>query len=276
MTWQRLSVRVGQESPADIGPFEGIPDHISEPLTDWLDGALADDSSFMLKISNAIRLPLKGVGIHPKAMFQELRSMYDDDPNLFLNIIDATLYYKYSKTLDMPYYAAGDLKDILEIGGSAWAVADDGKSLERRVEPLAKEAARMAMSPGDPASDELQQAWQAVYGRDPNPSDGWDHGIKALEALLIPLVVPSQAKPTLGHVIGQLRTNRPHWKLALPGNDSDRDIATLVSMLDLLWPNPDRHANINSREPTLAETQAALHLTITIAQWAREGVITRR
>src|SRR5262249_38319802 len=160
--------------------------------------------------------------------------------------IDAALHAKVTDSNRQP---ADELDEILDIGGSAWRVADDGKSLERRIDPVAKEAARVAMNPRGASSDELRKAWQAVYGRNPNPSDAWDHAIKATEAVLIPIVVPSQAKPTLGHVIGQLNSNGGAWKLVLPGKNHDHDISPLVSMLNLLWPNPDRHANNTSREP---------------------------
>ena len=54
MTWQRLLARAGQESQADIGPFEGIPDHLSQPLMYWLVKNLRGSSAFMLSVANEL------------------------------------------------------------------------------------------------------------------------------------------------------------------------------------------------------------------------------
>jgi hypothetical protein len=51
--------------------------------------------------------------------------------------------------------------------------------------------------------------------------------------------------------------------------------APLVSMR-LMWPNPDRHGGRGSRQPSLAEAPAVVHLAMTIVQWARAGVISKR
>ena len=72
-------------------------------------------------------------------------------------------------------------------------------------------------------------------------SDAWDHSIKAIEHILKPVVCPSNAKVTLGDIVGDLRSQANLWKLALPGKDGDFSVNRLVSMLNLIWPNPDRH-----------------------------------
>lgn len=61
-----------------------------------------------------------------------------------------------------------------------------------------------AVSISHAVSDELNEAWVAAFGRAPNPSDACDRAIKALEELLIPLVIPGVAKPNLGGVAGEL------------------------------------------------------------------------
>jgi hypothetical protein len=149
------------------------------------------------------------------------------------------------------------------------------RSLQRRVAPAMMRAADRAMSPHDVASEELRQAWAAAYGRGPDASDAWDHAIKAAEAVLIPVVVPNQAKATMGHLLGQLRRPENGWRLVLPGADGDHGVAPLVGMLGLLWPNPDRHASGERRTPALAEARAVVQLTLTVVQWARDGVLRR-
>jgi len=47
-------------------------------------------------------------------------------------------------------------------------------------------------------------------------------------------------------------------------------------MLRVMWPNPDRRGGRGSRQPSLAEAEAVVHLAVTLVQWARAGVISKR
>jgi hypothetical protein len=166
------------------------------------------------------------------------------------------------------------LDAVLAFGGSAWTATDTG--LRRRVDSTATSAFERAGEPADIASRELTEAWSNAYNREPDASDAWDHAIKAVEAVLIPVVVPLMDRPTLGNVLGQL-SSQPHlWKLGIPGSNDAYSIEPLVSMLRLMWPNPDRHGGLNGRTPTLEEARAVVHLAVTIVQWARDGQIIRK
>jgi hypothetical protein len=57
--------------------------------------------------------------------------------------------------------------------------------------------------------------------------------------------------------------------MLLPGGDS----SNLVAMLELLWPNPDRHAGANTKPPTLDEAQCVVVLAVTLVQWAKLGIL---
>jgi hypothetical protein len=130
-----------------------------------------------------------------------------------------------------------------------------------------------SVNPPEGTARELAEAWTKVFSRDPDASDAWDHAAKAVEASLIPIVVSAQDKPHLGHVMGRLRSQSKKWSLLLPGVNNHHSIEPLISMLDLIWPNPDRHASDNRRVSEIGETQAVVHLAITIVQWANSGVI---
>jgi hypothetical protein len=67
-----------------------------------------------------------------------------------------------------------------------------------------KTAFDTTVAPGDAASREITEAWRKAYGHHADASDAWDHAIKAVEAVLIPIVVPTQAGAHIGHLIGQL------------------------------------------------------------------------
>lgn len=189
-----------------------------------------------------------------------------------LDVVDAVLHLEE----DLHPYSLGSLDRILSLGGSVWQVDGDARRLVRRVDAAAQAAFRDASSPKDVASSQLQEAWTAAYGRNPDASDAWDHSIKAVEAVLIPIVTPKKAKATLGDVVGSLDSQGSLWQLVLHGHDGSRDVAPLVTMLRLMWPNPDRHGGNPGRKPSLDEAQAVVSLAVTIVQWVRAGALSKR
>ena len=92
-------------------------------------------------------------------------------------------------------------------GGSIWRATAHG--LERRVDPTVTAAFESATGTGDVASAELTEAWIRAYGRDPDPSDAWDHAIKAVEAILIPIVVSEAGQAAVGSRDRCTRSTRP-------------------------------------------------------------------
>jgi hypothetical protein len=191
-------------------------------------------------------------------------------PDLMLDVVDAALHLQ-----EFTEWQLSPLDEILMLGGSVWEVDPARGRLVRRVDATAQEAFRDASSPEDVASAELQEAWTATYGRNPDASDAWDHSIKAVEAVLIPVVTPKKAKANLGDVVGSLGSQGSLWKLVLHGHDDTQSVAPLVTMLRLMWPNPDRHGSGNSRKPSLDEAQAVVNLAVAIVQWARAGALSK-
>jgi hypothetical protein len=48
-------------------------------------------------------------------------------------------------------------------------------------------------------------------------------------------------------------------------------------MLELIWPNPDRHGNPQYRRtPSIQEARQVVQLAVAIVQWGRDGQIVRR
>ncbi|WP_422734465.1 hypothetical protein ACN26Y_06470 [Micromonospora sp. WMMD558] len=275
--WRRLSARRGVSS--DDGPYEGTPSHLRASLDHWLKSAMTAitvtagtrhrtlNGNIIRRVALAVRLPLRSNVPTSTLMADFLHSCHSADDR-YLDALDAALYMA-------PHADASELARILEEGGSVWTLRGDRKGLERRVDPAATQAFEQATDPDDLASAELGQAWSRAFGRDADASDAWDHAIKAVEAILAPIVVPAQDKPQIGHVLGQLRSQSDRWRLAVPGPEQNHSIDPLVTMLQTIWPNPDRHAAGNPRTPSLAEAQAVLHLAVTIVQWGRSGAIAR-
>jgi hypothetical protein len=175
----------------------------------------------------------------------------------------------------MPRRRAFEVDRILEAGNSVWT-AEFEEGLFRRVEATATEAFEQAISPGDQASAHLHEAWLNAYGRHPDPSDAWDHAIKAVETVLTAIVEPSNSQATLGGGIGILRSQSSKWKLELRGRGRDQSVEPLVKMLELVWVDPNRHGSSNPEAPaTIEEARALVHLAVTIVQWGRDGLIVK-
>ena len=273
--WQRPSVRDGRAS--DDGPYDDVPGHLYLPLREWVDTAFGgrygsyEDQDGGPKLVAAARIPIvpsPGIG---KITVRRVTETLAEAPDLMLDVVDAALHLG-----EFPEWRVDDLDQILTLAGSVWQVDSDRRRLVRRVDATAQAAFRDASSPADVASAELQEAWTAAYGRNPDASDAWDHSIKAVEAVLIPVVTPKKAKANLGDVVGSLASQGSLWKLVLHGHDDTQSVAPLVAMLRLMWPDPDRHGSGDSRKPSLDEAQAVVNLAVPIVQWARAGALSRR
>jgi hypothetical protein len=269
--WVPLSVRSGRRALGDL--HEGIPMHLLAPLRYWIEGGLGYRSrpvgrtdpirtALILRVATMIGASLPRTN-DSVVRLNALILVGEADADTYLDLLDALLRCDCSST---------ELEAVLREGRSAWKVAPGGSSLVRRVDPSVQASADLAMTPDDLASVELAEAWDRVYGRHPDASDAWDHAIKAVEAMTIPIVVPNQAKATLGNVIGELgKTNTP-FTFGLGGKAG---LDTFVSVLSLIWPNPDRHGNGNGRQPTETEGRAVLALAVTVVQWLRDGLLAR-
>lgn len=271
MEWQPLSVRRGLRPPSE--PAEGVPDHLKFPLQYWLQGVFGYRGSNGMRQDLIMRVALMaGIPLHPdiepgNLQNQVLEACYRES-DVFLDVLDAALKVSGRDI--------ASLRQALETGGSTWTVAENGQSLQRRMDPMTAEAFKAATSPADKASEEVSIAWEQAYGRDPDPSDAWDHAIKAVEEVMIPVVVPNKAKATLGDVLGQLKANPGGWSLVLNTSGPTDSVETLEAMLRLMWPNPDRHGGgQTSRTPSLPEAEAVVQLAVLVVQWARAGTIRK-
>ncbi|MFG6502505.1 hypothetical protein [Microbacterium sp. P05] len=195
-------------------------------------------------------------------VMQQILEAVGRDDELMLDVLDATLLRRVLNE-------GWKLQEALRDAYSAWTVRDDGRGLVRRVDPTADAAYRNAISPGDEASLELSEAWSAMFGKAPNYSDAWDHAIKAMETVLVPVVAPNNPRATLGTVTTELEKGVKFVAFVLG------PVETLGAMTRLAWPNPDRHGGAQSRPPEEAETSAVVHLAVTVVQWMRNGVIER-
>ncbi|WP_300908961.1 hypothetical protein [Corynebacterium stationis] len=220
-------------------------------------------TDMMLEVALRARVPVES-GLSGSVLMYDLIARCERNEELFLDVVDATLSLVPEKT--------STLARIFLDAGSVWTVSREGDSLTRRVDSTAQEQIEALASPQDESSAELAEAWECAYGRAPNPSDVWDHSIKAIEAALWPIVLPQNRKATLGTIEKALQAKPSKWTFGLESN-SIGGVETLHALLKLVWPNPDRHGTGESRTPSQDEAEAVLHTAITIVQWVRGGLL---
>ena len=271
--WRTLSDRYSGR-PAEA-LYEGVPPHLEPSLIYYLQGKFdyrtpprngrsAMSDSFMHSVALRARVRAAVDASRSDLMNSILRECLRDQDK-FLDVLDAVLSFKPD--------TYGGLASTLRDAGSAWTVSADGASLERRVDATAREQFELATSPDDDATRELREAWAQTYGLAPNPSDAWDHAIKAVEAALWPLVVPKNPTATLGTIEKAIAAKPSKWSLALASN-SIGGVETLHALLKLVWPNPDRHATGATRVPTQQEAEGVVQISVLIVQWVRAGMLT--
>jgi hypothetical protein len=270
---QPIAPRAGRPVPEDMRSHlsPGIQTALDEWLAKWL---LGNSDAMERAVLVAIGLDLDISGRADWAYGQILECVRQGDEEL-LDAVHVTLGVLRSGTTVFRDPPHREVDRILAVGRSAWKAMEEG--LVHRADPTAQAAFDEATATPGSASTELREAWEKAHARDGNPGDAWDHAIKAVECVLIPIVVPKKAKANLGDVIGQLR-GQPHlWKLGIRGWNRDYGMEPLVAMLTLLWPDPNRHGSPTPEPPaTPEEGRALVNVAVTVVQWARDGLIARR
>jgi hypothetical protein len=268
-------VRPREGRPALDRPYEGVPDYLRRPLTRWLENvytitpdtlAPGMDEAGLERLAALLRIDLRGTDGY--GMLSGIFAWTDDDDERLLDVIHYTLQIPTRRPKMW-----NELEVLLAYGGSMWAAT--GKGLQRRVDATAIEAFNAATAVPDSASDHLALAWAGAYGRIPHPASTWHHSIKALEVSLREVRCPNNATATLSDVIDELKTGT--WKLGVRGRARDYTIHPLVQMLELVWPDPNRHRSDEPEPPATAEeAHAIVQLAVTIVQWARDSLIARK
>ncbi len=119
-----------------------------------------------------------------------------------------------------------------------------------------------------------------AYGRSPNPDQSYVESIKAVEAVINPLVIPNQKVPTLGMAMGDLRAQAKNDEWSLEIGDAVKqkeNVERFIGMMELLWKNHEsRHAGgPSARVQEQHEAEAVLHLAILIVQWVNTNVLKK-
>lgn len=279
--WRPLSARSSDSGDAYETLAEGVPSWLTASLARWVSKAvgygLSNTGAYIARIETleqVLRRPLASAEVRYQHVRPFLLAAAEDE-EVFLDVIDALL-----ALLSRQHPSLGkELESHLSLGGSAWRVADDGTRLERRVPEEIAQAVTEAVSSNDRAAQHLKQAWQDVYGRTTDPSDGYREAVRAVEAIAQPVVLPSDAKATLGKMVTALRAKPQKWIVHLEHSQPDQQVETVAAMMELLWKGEhDRHGTSDPNAPlnvSIDEARAAVFLAALLVQWFRAGVVSR-
>ncbi|CAM5615761.1 hypothetical protein SGLAM104S_02834 [Streptomyces glaucescens] len=249
----RFSVRIGlAAAPDHDGPFEDVPEHLLAPLRTWVKDSLHFDVvrpkeeaaravCLRLRIPPAVDAPGYRGSEYVQPLIQAAGAQ-------LLDVVDEVLR---SSILDQ--WQVRSLVQMLDDAGSAYRVNEAGDGLEERVTPAVRDAVRQTIADAatgpaaGSAADHLAAAWQAAYGRGPDPARAYSEAIKAVECAAHAVIQPNNAKATLGTMLGEIKNARHKFTAVIPspGRRSDRpgrgDDARVVGGADVATRRPDRN-----------------------------------
>jgi hypothetical protein len=260
---------------------EGIPAWINHSVRQWLTSRLFNQK-IVKRLFARLHVASDSSPFEVFTLIQQLGEAHA------LDWIDGVLNISAEEGKDDVFLnhegSAIELETLLREGHSIWKVSEDRDSLERRqdetVTAAAHQAGQTAKSYGRAAAaDRLRNAWSKTYGLHPDPSKAFGEAILAVEAVAVPAILPKEADAHLGHVYGQLRTQRHLYELAVTDKSgAAASIQPVTELVGLLWSgHTDRHeGNVPAVPITQEAAEMAVHAAATLVQWFASGAIRRK
>lgn len=236
--WDPLSVRRGIREPFRL--VEGIPEHARPLINDWVSTIFRGPSNRdrdVRGLISTLQLPF-----HADYSDELVRALRGRD-DFYLDVLDFLSFA-------LPQYR-DSLERELAIAGSAWKVDPESGRLHRRVPAEAQAAYELALEREPSAAEHLSGAWENAFGRHPDAGDAWSDAIKALEAVLSPIVIPAARLAKLSDIQSAVRA-APEGKFIIRAAGRNPR-ASLPGMLDSIPYEPGRHGS----DHTTAELQTA-------------------
>ncbi|MFD7978759.1 hypothetical protein [Streptomyces sp. NPDC059071] len=276
----RFSVRAGLTAASDHeGPFDDVPEHLLVPLQTWVEAALSYRGSPQEDQAQPIRLRLHIAPLRDRYLgVRYVKPLTQMSGPQLLDVVDEMLRSEVADDREVH-----DLMTMLDDAGSSYRVNEAGDGLEERVTPAVRDAVRHTIadaattSSAGSAADHLAAAWQAAYGRGPDPVRAYSESIKAVEAAAHAVIQPNNAKATLGTMLGEIRNARHKFTTAIPVSVAGDPIAVAEAMMRALWDGQtSRHGGQAPTSPeTLEAARAGVHLAATLVQWFVSGAVVR-
>lgn len=273
------------EEAAYLVLVDGVPPLMREALLGWTSSRLRasgkgpefSDRRLCLELQTVLGVSLGvSAGISATTQSAEVRTaLRKVEPLGFLRVVDYLL-----SRLDrygLENYAPV-LEGVLQQSRSRWTVGERmGKpGLVERVPAGVQDAVESVIANAAGAGRLLARAWARVHGLTPDDSAAYFDAVRAVEAVAIPLVIPRQREPVLGHVIGQMK-NDGDWRLPLREHGDAPTAGLILGMLRALYRgHHDRHGAVDYTDVTHDEAAVAVLLAATLVGWFASGAIMRR
>lgn len=278
--------------------YEGIPEHLTRPLEDWLRKALSHKDNVARTVLLRCRLDVTAWGAsYTEALMRVIMSgTFEGYGSLDLLNAFINLHDDWPSTGPRNPFHTGtedqrerqwwqqlvELQQLLIDSGSAWSVDPGFRGLYRRVDPTVVEARKAAEKAAHDASrptatEHLRAAWQETYGVQPDPDEAYEQAIKAIEAAAAPTVAPKDREPTLGKILADMRAQNTWQLMLVDKKDQPWPAETFIDLLDQLWKgHRSRHGGgSTSRPQTQPEAESAVHLAALAVQWFSTGAIKK-
>ena len=169
--------------------------------------------------------------------------------------------------MNLPSMSSHDidaLEQILHDGSSAWTVRIDKRGLQRRLSTGEQSEYLRAANVDDPATHHLNSAMGAAWGPQENATEAYDEAVKALEAVLKPLVSPNNDSTRLGTIIRDLRAKPDKWKMALSSDATPEGVLVIADLLDLVWKYHIRHAREEFVKHSIEEARDVISIAVMV------------
>lgn len=289
--WRPLFDRLKKEHSEDT-LHEGIPDHMWSSLIGWLQTAVFESplmstrpqpsTQKLQEIERTCRIPLEWEQ-GPRGAWRSLLQQMVDDHELALEVVNRVLSWvsgSYPNRTERQHIL--EAVSIFEDSGSAWKVAidDDGDMcLQQRVsQEISDRYESVTRRAGERASEHLRIAWYELYGREPDPTEAYEHAVKAVEAAARPVLAPDDENATLTKMTANLRDAQHKWSVEMASDAKHTTgVDAVHAMMDALGKGQHtRHGKPDPTQPKDAspdEGEAALHVAITLVHWFDAGLI---
>lgn len=247
-------------------PFDDVPEHIRQPLWEWVEHHLNQEPNLMPHAAMTLRVSIPGAAEPDWKRLSALRHLCSD-PGFTLDLVEYILEHAGNPASDY-------LERLLIMGNSAYAVRADDHGLELRTVPAVRDHIQKVVSAATgSAGDHLATAWNSAFSRSPDPSKAYSEAIKAAEAALAPRVTPQNHRQTLGTMIRDVANAPQNFTFAIGNGDRSDGVGMVLAMMRQLWEGQtSRHGGVNpTRTETIEEAQAAISISAALVQWGVTG-----
>jgi hypothetical protein len=283
MSWRPLSLR-GKSDVRFDEPAEGMPIWLRGPVLDWVRGSFIRpgyggpvvNREALNALQLAFRLEKPLAGRKPPDLVTDLMNRLYEDEEFALDGLDWMLHHwhYFRKAYESREWAS-ELGEMLRQGGSAWEVtsSDAQFQLTRRAVGPVLDVLEHTATEAIRAHDYLATAWSKLTGRHPDPSGTYRDAVRAVEAVAKPVVLPANAKATLGQMIPAMRDKPEKWTTTLGS------VGDVRALMEAVWTGQlDRHGTDDETVPlnvSSAEADAAFSICLDLVRQFVGGHVMR-